>query len=203
MPATAAAQYWTQRERYRTALRKISAIDDEDIQQTLRQALTRWVRGNFRGISTSLTRRIGCRLSCLPDNYEGTIHVEHAVPLNLMHDYILGIPGNELGNLYDRFPTLPDIEVHVRKFVVGVLVTPDQHSLLDAWGMHGEWTWLADAAPWDWNDIDFQNWNYDERPLWLRSVMNRYESVPPPEGPLRYRPLSDFERQRLQGRRRR
>lgn len=198
MPATAAAQYWAQRQRYRSALDTIATIADDDIKHSLRKALTAHVRGKFRGLSRALTTRMECRLSCLPDNWKEPIQVEHAVPLNLIHNRLLGIQRN--GDIdhdtYNLLPTIQDIEAYVRAFVVGVLVTPGQHALLNAWAMNGEWAWLADSLRWDWSDLDLEEWNYDNRPVWLQSVMNRYEHVPIP-----YRPLSDFERKWLLKRR--
>jgi hypothetical protein len=191
MPATAAAQYWTQRRRYRAALGQIAAIDDEDIRQALRQALTVWIRGKFRGISTALTTRMGCRLSCLPVGYEGQIHVEHAVPLKMIHNQILGIHFNGAvdQNIHNILSTPKDIEAYVRAFVIGVLVSPQQHSLLDPQSMNAEWNWLADIPPWDWNNLSLDDWNYDTRPSWMRLIMHRYEHVPPPQGPIKYRPI--------------
>ena len=191
MPAIAAGHYWTQRQRYRAALGKIASIDDVDIQQVLQQALTVWIRRKFRGISSALTTRMGCRLSCLPDGYEGPIEVEHAVPLRIIHNRILGLYPNgaidqNTGNI---LPTTEDVEAYVRAFVIGVLVTPQQHALLPAQAMNSDWNWLADVPLWDWDDLDIEHWDYDIRTLWLKLIMYRYEQVPPPNGPIKYRPI--------------
>jgi hypothetical protein len=205
MPATAAFQYCTQRQKYRTALAMIATITDKDIQNCLRSALTAHARRKFRGISTALTERLGCRLSCLPEGHEGVFQIEHAIPLKLIHNRILGIhpDGTVDHNTYDIFAKEKDIEAYVRAFMVGVLVTPQQHSLLNAQAMNDEWKWLADMPSWQWGELDHQDWNYTDRANWLRLIMSRYEDVPPPGGPLPYRPLSDFERQRVQKRKRR
>lgn len=191
MPESAGTQYLSQRQRYRTALEHIAAIDDEDIKRILRKALTAHVRQKFRGISKYLTEEVGIRFTCLPEHYDGKIEVEHAVPLHLVHNQILGLHANGTVNqdTYDLFSTGQSIEDFARAFMVGVLVTPEQHRLLNARAMHGEWAWLADIPPWDWNTLDTRDWDWERRPLWVRRIMNRYEHVSPPAGPLIYRPI--------------
>lgn len=202
MPAIAAARYWGQREKYRSALDMIDPITDENIRVFLRKALTAHVRGQLRAISKGLTIRMGCRFTCIPTGYTGPVEVEHAIPLKLIHNRILGIKKNGVvdNETQKIFATTENIEAYVRAFVIGVLVTPAQHTLLNAQDMHGEWTWLADIQPWDWSDLKRGVWNYNERPLWLRSIMNRYEHVPLPEGPIKYRLIEEQERKCIQER---
>ncbi len=189
MPATAAQQYWSRRARYREALEIIATIPDADIRTLLSTALTADVRRKFRGISDALTDQMGTKLSTVPEGYEGG-HIEHAVPLRLIHNHILGIiqAGAVDPATYDLFPDTASIQAFVGAFVVGVEVTPEQHGMLNRQNMHGEWDWLANFPAWNWNELQNGEWNFAARPQWLIAFMNRYENVPPPEGPLEYRP---------------
>jgi hypothetical protein len=190
--ADAAAKYWMQREAYRNALLMTESIADNHTKEFTQAALIAYVRARFRDISSELTKRIGCRLTCLPDGCKERSEVEHAVPLNLIHDRILGVKGR-LGNVdhetRDILPTVKSIQAYVAAFMVGVQVTSTQHRQLKGHSMHDEWKWLADMPPWDWDELTLADWNYVRRPKWLQKIMGRYEHVP-----LAYRPTTDEER---------
>lgn len=188
----AAKKYLMQREVYRNALLVAKGIPDKHTEKFTHAALLSYVRARFRDISSELTKRIGCRLTCLPVGYQGSFEVEHAVPLNLIHDRILGFKG-QLCNVddvsTDIFPTVESIQAYVAAFMVGVQVTSSQHRQLKGHSMHGEWKWLCDIPSWGWDEITFANWSYGERPEWLQKIMGRYEHVP-----LVYRPTTPQER---------
>lgn len=188
MPAIAAQLYFSRREQYRNALATIETIADPEVRYVLAKALTAHVRRVYRGISTGLTTRMGCRLSTLSEGYEGPVHVEHAVPLRLIHNRLLGITqqGAVDPDAYDLFPDPASIQDFVEAFIVGVKVTPAEHAMLNAHNMHGEWDWLHGFQPWNWNELAVDEWEYANRPLWLISLMNRYENVATPNGPLKY-----------------
>lgn len=193
----AAKKYLAQRTVYRDALLVIENIgnktpENKRIVKFAHAALIAYARARFRDISGALTDEIGCRLTCLPEGYQERFEVEHAVPLNLIHDRILGVKG-KLGivdnETYNLFPTVQSLTGYIAAFMVGVRVTKAQHGQLKGHSMHGEWQWLIDIEPWDWDQLSFENWCYDERPEWLQRIMGRYEHVPMP-----YRPTTPEER---------
>lgn len=187
----AAMKYRMRREVYRNALLAIESIPDRHTKKFIQAALLAYVRARFRDISSELTQRIGCRLTCLEDGCQERSEVEHAVPLNLIHDRILGIKG-KLGKVdnetCDIFQTEESIQAYVTAFMVGVRVTSEQHRRLKGHSMHGEWKWLADMPPWDWDELTLADWSY-KRPEWLKTIMGCYEHVA-----LVYRPTTAEER---------
>ena len=135
---------------------------------------------------------MGCQLTCVPENYTEAVEIEHAVPLNLIHDHILGIKGKGVGFKSATDYILKeseDIQAYVAIFVVGVWVTKDQHSKLKARSMHEEFDMTANLDAWNVNELSLKNWSYQDRPVWLQKIMGRYEHLQ-----LEYRPTTVNER---------
>lgn len=181
--AWASARYVKSRAVYRMALEATQRIEDPAVRHWVEGALMAKARANCRAISGALTEWVGCRLTALPEGYSGAVEVDHAVPLNLIHDKILGI------GEHDRGQPLRNEEVRrfVEMFVVGVKVTPGLHALLKKQHMPICWQWLADHDAPDWDSIKSCDWAFEKRPLWLRSLMGRYEDTASTR-PLHYRP---------------
>lgn len=131
----AAAKYYLALAAYRRA--RVALLDvSDDAHEFMRDALDAHVRTKFRGIATQLTKRIGFAYST-PAARElvGSFDIDHAVPLCMIHDEIL---------LAD---SLDEIEGVLRKFVIGVKLTVQEHKDLNKrfkMSMPPMWLWTDD-----------------------------------------------------------
>ena len=156
----AGKEYFNQRETYHKAFSCIKDFSDESSRKFAFEALQTHVRSKFRGISSKLTKKMGCQLTCVPENYTEAVEIEHAVPLNLIHDHILGIKGKGVGFKSATDYILKeseDIQAYVAIFVVGVWVTKVQHSKLNARSMHQEFDMTANLDAWNVNELSLKN----------------------------------------------
>jgi len=136
----AAQEYWRIREDHRRLDAQINTllIGEED-RGTLRSAWRASSRAKMRGISNRVARfnlvgttTAACEALARNQNPE----VEHAVPVNIIHNWILGIDrsGNETAHV-QPIRDMDGVEKIIRAFVVGVYVTPEEHSALASQSM--------------------------------------------------------------------
>ena len=132
----AAEDYWRARENFQRVdlqLRQM-AIGNEVDRETLRGAWRASARRKMRGISDRVARlniEITTPGACLAVAGKQRFHVEHAVPVNLIHNRLLGIDraGREAVGA-QSIDDLASAGVFIRDFVIGVRVTPLEHKTL-------------------------------------------------------------------------
>ena len=131
----AAAKYFLALTSYRRA--RVALIDvADDVHKFMRDALDAHVRRKFRGIATQLTNRIGFTYSTIAAReLLGNFDIDHAVPLCMIHEEIL------------LMSTLEEIESVLRKYVIGVKLTAQEHKDLNKqfkMSMPPMWQWSDD-----------------------------------------------------------
>lgn len=196
MPKAAAIQYLQARDLLHRAFNAIDSINaDPDLQNVLRRAAGNWAKKKLRGISTALTARLGNRFQAACEFRERG-PVQHALPLNLLHNHILGLDRNNARTgTWNRAWTHASLETFLKKFVVGVGVVEEQHRKLDRLFKEKMPTAFDFDDPlfddWSWEDVAQSGWSWEERPLQVRRLMARYDHE---DVDIRYHPAGSCAR---------
>jgi hypothetical protein len=133
--AVAAQEYFKAREGYEKIILLLSsmAIPEPEI-GIIKSALRASVRARFRAISNRLaeTPKYATDLACKSGN-DIKIEIEHAVPLNLIHNQVLGITrqGNRDETSFKKYRSVKEIEHFLKEFVIGVLITELEHKKIN------------------------------------------------------------------------
>jgi hypothetical protein len=164
MPNIAAHKYYDARDMYRRICDVLTAMPhlDPGMQEAMRRGALQRTRAIFRTISSDLTRRTGAAF-CTGNGGAEKPHTEHAVPLRLIHDRILGVTasGKSDPTTWHMFDTAEAIQKFVASFVVGVLVAPSDHTALNK-------EFKCDMP---------KEWEWDEKAEGNAGVMGRYRSI--------------------------
>ena len=132
----AAEEYSRVREDFQRVdlqLRQMAIANEKD-RATLRKPWRASARGRMRGISNRVARlniEITTQGACLAVAAGQPIDIEHAVPVNLVHNRLLGIDrGGREAAAESGLPDLAAVTGFIRTFVLGVRVTPLEHKTL-------------------------------------------------------------------------
>ena len=143
-----ARQYVDIAARHRRLVAALAAIQEEETRAQIESAILVDTRRRLRGAANGHAARnppvFRTHEACANAATGGGFEREHAVPLNLLHDALLGRAPGADGVLPVALQDPAEILRFLQFHLFHGLVTRDQHRLLNAFSMPEGWTWYMD-----------------------------------------------------------